>query len=122
MCVEEIMFTLIRNEICGDHSQKEWQSELTTDKYRELFILSRKHDLSPIIASALSHAAYLGYDEVSRAFNQELMRAVYRDAQRDYAFNLTNDFKKIGIKTQKIKSVLLKNCDYYTQNRKCHLT
>lgn len=91
MCVEEIMFSLIRNEICGDHTHKEWQSELTTRKYKELFMLSRKHDLSHIVASALSHATYLGDDEVSRAFHQELMRAVYRDAQRDYAINLTNE-------------------------------
>lgn len=91
MCVEEIMFSLIRNEICGDHTHKEWQSELTTRKYKELFMLSREHDLSHIVASALSHATYLGDDEVSRAFHQELMRAVYRDAQRDYAINLTNE-------------------------------
>ena len=91
MSIEGIMFSLIRNEICGDHASKEWQSELTIEKYKELFILSRKHDLSHIIASALSHAAYLGDDEASRAFRQELMKAVYRDAQREYAINLTND-------------------------------
>ena len=91
MSIEGIMFSLIRNEICGDHASKEWQSELTPEKYRELFILSRKHDLSHIVASALSHASYLGDDEVSRAFHQELMKAVYRDAQREYAINLTND-------------------------------
>lgn len=91
MSIEGIMFSLIRNEIRGDHASKEWKSELTIEKYKELFILSRKHDLSHIVASALSHAAYLGDDEVSRAFHQELMRAVYRDAQREYAINLTND-------------------------------
>ena len=91
MCVEEIMFILIRNEICGMNTPKEWQSELTPEKYRELFILSRKHDLSHIVASALSHASYLCDDEVSRAIHQSLMHAVYRDAQRDYAINLTNN-------------------------------
>lgn len=91
MSIKCIMFLLIRNEICGNHTSTKWKSELTTEKYRELLTLSRKHDLSHIIASALSHAAYLGDDEVSRAFHQELMKAVYIDAQREYALNLTND-------------------------------
>ena len=91
MCVEEILFSLIRSEICGDSTNTNWNNELTSKTYKELFILSRKHDLSHLVASALSHAAYLGDDEVSHAFHQELARAVYRDAQRDYAINLIND-------------------------------
>lgn len=91
MCVESIMIALIRSEICGDPTNIDWRSELTTEKYKDLLILSRKHDLSHIVASALSRAAYLGDDEISRAFHQEFMRAVYRDAQRNCAINLTNE-------------------------------
>lgn len=91
MSVEEIMFALIRSEICGSSVDVDLQRNLTREKYKELFILSHKHDLSHIVASALSRIRFIGDDEVSQAFHQELMRAVYRDAQRDYAINLTND-------------------------------
>lgn len=91
MSVEEIMFALIRSEICGSPVNVDLQSNLTSEKYKELFILSHKHDLSHIVASALSRVSFIGDSEVSQAFHQELMRAVYRDAQRDYAINLTND-------------------------------
>lgn len=90
MCVEKIMFILIRSEILGVSINEDLSRNLTKEKFRELLILSRRHDLSHIIASALSRANILGDDEVSRAFHQALMKAVYRDAQRDYAINLTN--------------------------------
>lgn len=91
VCVENIMFTLIRSEICNYPVDEHLRSELTIENYKELFCLSRKHDLSHIVASGLFHAGLLGDDEMSQAFHQELMRAVYRDAQRDYAISLTND-------------------------------
>jgi len=91
MSVEEIMFALIRSEICGSSVDVDMQRNLTREKYKELFILSHKHDLSHIVASALSRIKFIGDDDVSQAFHQELMRAVYRDIQRDYAISLTND-------------------------------
>lgn len=90
MQVENIMFALIRSEICNCVVEKDLQKELTKEKYKELFVLSQKHDLSHLIASSLSRLGFLGDDEVSRAFNQALMQAVYRDSRREYAINLTN--------------------------------
>ena len=58
MCVEGIMFTLICSEICGSFVNEDLQSNLTKEKYKELFILSRKHDLSHIVASALSRIGF----------------------------------------------------------------
>lgn len=89
MCVEKIMFTLIRSEICGSSVSEDLPSNLTKEKYKELLILSHKHDLSHIVASALSRIGFLSDDEVSQAFRQELMKSVYRDAQCGYAINLT---------------------------------
>lgn len=80
MCVEKIMFILIRSEIFGVSINEDLSHNLTKEKFMELLILSRRHDLSHIIASALSRANILGDDEVSRAFHQALMKAVYRDA------------------------------------------
>lgn len=104
MCVEEIMFTLIRSEICGSSVNEDLQNNLTKEKYKELFILSRKHDLSHIVASALSRIGFLSDDEVSQAFHQELMKSVYRDAQRGYAISLTEDL----LEGAKIPHIVLK--------------
>lgn len=104
MCVEKIMFALIRSEICDSSVSEDLQSNLTKEKYKELFILSRKHDLSHIVASALSRIGFLSDDEVSRAFRQELMKSVYRDAQRGYAINLTEDL----LEGAKIPHIVLK--------------
>lgn len=104
MCVENILFALIRSEISGVPVKEDIQSFLTKETYSELFILSHKQDLSPIVASALSRIGLLGDDEVSRAFHQELMKSVYRDAQREYAISLTEDL----LEEAKIPHIVLK--------------
>lgn len=104
MCVEKIMFALIRSEICGSSVSEDLQSNLTKESYKELFILSHKHDLSHIVASALSRIGFLSDDEVSQAFHQELMKSVYRDAQRGYAISLTEDL----LEGAKIPHIVLK--------------
>lgn len=91
MLVENIMLTLIRSEICDCSVGEQIQNELTKEKYKELYILSKKHDLSHIVASALSRIGFLKDDEISVAFNQQLMMSLYRDTQREYALKLTSD-------------------------------
>ena len=90
MCVEKIMFSLIRSEISGLRPREDFLSDLTKEKYAELLALSRKHALSHIVAFALSNLNFLGKDEVSNAFYQDFMKAIYSDTQRDYAIALTN--------------------------------
>ena len=90
MQTEKIMFSLIRAEICDAPVSDELKNGLTKEICRELFRLSRKHDLSHIIASALSRVGISSDEAVSKAFDQELMLAIYRDTQRDYAISLTD--------------------------------
>ena len=98
MRVEDMMFALLRSELCGNSAFENLQEIFTEENYKELFILSRKHDLAHIVASALSKRNLLGDDAVSQAFQQELMKSVYRDTQREYAIKLTGDlFEKAQI-------------------------
>ncbi|MBQ9915284.1 MAG: nucleotidyltransferase family protein, partial [Clostridia bacterium] len=64
--------------------------ELTEDVCKELFILSQKHDMSHIVASAVKKLGAFCENEVSAAFDTTLMMSAYRDGQRDYAINLTS--------------------------------
>ncbi len=59
--------------------------------------------MAHIVASGLSHHGFLGDDEVSHAFRQELMKSVYRDAQREYAISLTEDL----LEQLKIQHIIL---------------
>ena len=54
MLVHEIAFSLIRGVICGNDTCAEIKEELTADVCKELYALAKKHDMSPIIAHALS--------------------------------------------------------------------
>ncbi len=89
MQAQDIMLSLIRSEICGIAINEQIKDELTADKYKQLYIISKKHDLSHIVASALSRMNFLKDDEVSVAFQKQLMTSLYRDSQREYAINLT---------------------------------
>lgn len=85
MCVTSIMFSLIHSEISGAAYDDAIKTELTSsERLKELYELSSRHDAAHIVASALSKANLLGDDAVSEAFKKALKIAIYRDAQREY--------------------------------------
>ena len=84
MTVEKIMFSLIKSEIAGG-SAEDIKAELNPDVLNALFKLSDKHDMSHIVASALSNLKALSNDEISQKFNKTLMLSVYRDSLKDFA-------------------------------------
>lgn len=89
MLVENIMFSLIRSEICGSVLEDTLRCELTAETLSDLYTLSQKHDLSHIIASALSKMKVLGNDEISQKYTNQLMMAAYRDRQKEHAIEQT---------------------------------
>lgn len=114
MCVASIMFSLIHSEICNVALEESIKTKLTSEVRRELYKLSNKHDVAHIVASALSKAELLGEDEISETFKNALMRAVYRDAQREYAITQIIDI----LENSNIPHILLKGsaiCKYYPQ-------
>lgn len=91
MDVEHIMFSIIRSEIFGHEVKSPFEEELPEDIYKKLYLLSAKHDLAHIAASALSKAGRLGDDEISRQFRKQLMLSVYRAEQQGYALEQTSE-------------------------------
>lgn len=115
MHIENIMFSLIRSEICGSDVNENIKSELTEEDYKALYDISVKHDLSHVVASALMRLKMLENDEVSSDFKKRRMLAVYRDTQRNYAIKLTGDL----LEQAKIPHVFLKGsvlCHLYPQS------
>ncbi len=114
MEIKQLMFLLIRSEICGAEIEEQIKNELTEDVCKELFILSQKHDLSHIVASAVKKLGGFQENEVSAAFDTTLMMSAYRDGQRDYAINLTSSV----LENAGIPHILLKGSElrfYYPE-------
>ena len=87
MYTEELMFSLLRSELTKAELDAGIYQNLPCETYRELYALSRKHDISHIIASALSRMRVLGKDETANNFNKSFMMAMYRDGQKQYALD-----------------------------------
>jgi hypothetical protein len=111
MLSENLFFSLLRYELCGAGVEEEKIKSLTEKEYRELYILSKKHDLAHIVASALAQLGALKDDSVSEAFNLELMAAVYRNGQQNYTLDLIEGvFDNAKISYIPLKGSVLRNC------------
>ena len=83
---QEVLFNLIRREICGAELSEEIKSNIDSDVLKELYDISKKFDITPIVASALSSNRLLAEDEASRQFNKELLLSVMRYEKMNYEF------------------------------------
>ena len=116
MCVESVMFSLIRNEICENAPDEFVKDELSSEMLKELFELSDKHDIAHIVASALSKIGLLNNNEkISLLFKKALKKAIYRDVQREYLLVQINNI----LENAKISHMMLKGatlCQYYPES------
>lgn len=87
MNTEDVLFSLIRMEVCGGTVSGEVKSTLCTEMLEALYALSVKHDLSHIAGQALTELGILGEDEISRKFKQAAMQAVYRYVRLNSTLN-----------------------------------
>jgi hypothetical protein len=110
MTVENILFSLIRSEILDHAPDERIKEELTAEAYKELYVLSNKHDMAHVVASALSRLDLLKEDEVSVHFQRQLMLALHRDKQREYALELTSKvLEKAGVPHVPLKGAVLRH-------------
>ena len=114
MPVAPIMFSLIRSEICGTSLEKSIKAELSAKVCKELFALSNKHDVAHIVASALFKNELLGEENVSAAFKEVFMVAVYRDIQKEYSLKQVSAIlEKTNVSHILLKGAILRQ--YYPQ-------
>ncbi len=78
MKIEEILFSLLRAEVCGDAVSKEDIGSFSEELLEEVYALSKKHDLAHVVGNALSKLGALGDNEISQKFKKVAMQAVYR--------------------------------------------
>lgn len=114
MCVESIMFSLIRSEITGIAQEEGIKKMLTPAMCQRLGTLASKHDVAHLVAAALSKNGLLGDDDVSQKFNSKLMMAVYRDTQKEYSLQqLTEVLQNAQIPFVLLKGAVIRN--YYPE-------
>ena len=110
MWIEDIMFSLLRSELSMSELDSNKYQDLSYDTYSKLYILSKKHDISHIIASALFRMKILDDDETSNNFKKSLMMAIYRDSQREYEIEqLSTIFENAKIPHILLKGAIIRN-------------
>lgn len=86
--IKDITLTLIRYEL-EDRTINEATKVLLNNRtvLSDLYLFTKKHDLSHLIALALSENNIVVHDEIWKNFQQQTMIAVYRYEQRQYALD-----------------------------------
>lgn len=83
------MFELLRCEICQTEVRKEIQAQITPEFLKQLYTLSKHHDLAHLIGNVLDRMGMLQSDAESGAkFQKQQMMAVYRYERINYELNI----------------------------------
>ena len=109
MTVEQLLFSCIRNEVCGDELMLERPSDATL---HQLYALSKSQDLAHIVAEALDAQGFLGADEISAKLQKQQMLAIYRYQRINDALHALCD----ALESSQIPFIPLKGSvmrDYY---------
>lgn len=80
---EEILFSLLRMEVCGKPVNEEVKTTYTEEMLKEVYGLASRHDLAHIAGDALSKLDCLGANEVAGQFKLASRQAVYRYIRTD---------------------------------------
>ncbi len=112
--VVTIMMALIKSVICDELVDKNLIEQITPEVRKELYSLSKSHDLAHLVAYALKKEKALGEDELSELFSKSIYVAVARYA------NIVVEQEKICnvLEQYKIPYVPLKGAvirDYYPE-------
>ena len=76
MTTEDILFALLRSEICGEPVSQEVKVAITQETLKALWEVSNRHGVPHIAGQALSKEGLLKQDEVSQKFQKKTMDAV----------------------------------------------
>ena len=113
--IHEILFSLIRREVCGGEAPAEIAKGLSPEQLSALYSLSDRHDLAHLVASALDACGALPADsEISAKFRKKQMLAVFRHQQMDYELRaICNALEAAKIAFVPLKGAVLR--PYYPQ-------
>ena len=92
MNTEQILFFLLRSEICGESTYETVERSLLRENLSEIYRLANKHDLVHIAGQALGNLGLLDSDELSKMYKtatkqayttHRCMESEYRQICRD---------------------------------------
>lgn len=81
--VVEIFFKLVKSEILATPLEDGVAKSVTPDMLKQLYALSKQHDMAHIVAAALEKNNLLGEDEISKKMRNSMYMAVWRDELRE---------------------------------------
>lgn len=82
----ELLFALIRSEICKEALSESARNEVTPEVLPFLYKASKIHDLAHIVSKALDRHGLLRDGELAEKFRKEEMLAVYRHERIDHEY------------------------------------
>lgn len=110
MTAEEILFALLRFEICGEPVSEAVSASLSCQALERVYALAKKHDLAHLAGDALSKLGVLGEDEISQKLKQAAFQAVYRDVRLNCAYQgICKALEEAKISFIPLKGAVLRN-------------
>lgn len=114
MQVREVLFALLRKEICDQTVSDEVKNALSEEMLSQLYMLSNKHDLAHIVSHALEGLGIAGDDGVLQEFKRKNLQAIYRYIRLDHDFSrVCTAFEKAKLPYLPLKGAVLR--EYYPQ-------
>ena len=86
MTLTDVLFELIRTELFDDELSSHIIDSLSAEMLSKLYVLSKKHDLSQIVASALSKLELKEPGDALKHFKKQLGLSVYRYETMNYDY------------------------------------
>ncbi len=86
MQAKEILFALLRAEICGGTVSDEVVASIDAQKLAEVYALAAQHDLAHIVGKGLEKLSVTGCDDILSKFKQQTLQAIYRYVKLDYDY------------------------------------
>lgn len=116
MSVCDIMFALLRVEICQAQLSEKTKEEITADVLPLLFNLSKKHDIAHLIADVLDRHGLLEQSQIAKKhFIRERSMAVFRVEQLKYdCKNVFDALEQLQIDYVPLKGTVIRN--YYSED------
>ncbi len=91
-----MLFSLIQSEICNKELDNKILQNLSSDILKQLYNLTKSHDIAHLIASVLNKHKELAQDEISQKYKQQWLLAIYR-------------YEKINYELKRVSEVLENN-------------
>jgi len=116
MTLREILFILLRAEICGQELPDEVQAQLTEEGLEKLYSLSKAQDLAHLVGDALLRNNILSQNkELCQKFIVQRRMAIYRREQLNYELKtICSLFSEANIEHLPLKGSILQA--YYPEN------